>query len=173
MPRGERLARVAIALAVAAVAIVGATAILIARPDLRARFGLAREAYAVDQVVDVPHAIYDSSSYTLLIFARSTCEVCQRSAGFLRRLAGETAVAGGTVRLVSSTPVVESELAFARGLGLVDGQVAPVDLRTLRLRRVPTIVLVDRHGAIHYALEGAVPASDQEDVIKRLISLTH
>jgi hypothetical protein len=69
--------------------------------------------------------------------------------------------------------VVESELAFARGLGLVDGQVAPVDLRTLRLRRVPTIVLVDRHGAIHYALEGAVPASDQEDVIKRLISLTH
>lgn len=169
---GERLARVAIALAVAGLAVVSATAALVARPDLRARLGLASGAYAVDQVVDLPRSIYDSSSYTLLIFARSTCEVCQRSAGFLSRLASQTASAGGAVRLVSSAPVAEGELAFARALGLADGQVAPVDLKTLRVRRVPTIVLVDRQGAIHYAREGAVAASDQEDVIKTLISLT-
>lgn len=161
-----------IALTVAAVAIVCATAALVARPDLRARLGLASEPYAVNQVVDVPVAIYDSSSYTLMIFARSTCEVCQRSSAFLRRLAGESAGAGADVRLITSAPVAEGELAFARTLGLPDGQVAPVDLKTLRLRRVPTIVLVDRRGAIHYAREGAVPASDQEDVIKTVISLT-
>jgi hypothetical protein len=172
MPAGERLARGAIALAAAAVAVVGVTATLVARPDLRARMGLAPEAYAVNQVVDVPHAIYDSSSYTLLIFARSTCEVCQRSSGFLRRLAAEASTAGVNVRLVSSTPVVGSELAFARVLGLGDAQVAPVDLKTVRLRRVPTIVLVDRSGEIHYARESAVPPSEQEDVIKTLVSLT-
>jgi hypothetical protein len=172
MRRGERFAQLAIALAVAGVAVVGATAALVARPDLRDRLGLTPGTYAVKQVVDVPPDIYDSSSYTLLIFARSTCEVCQRSSGFLRRLAGESASAGMGVRLISSTPLAESELVFARVLGLADGQVAPVDLKTLRLRRVPTIVLADRQGAIHYAREGAVPASEQEDVIKRLISLT-
>jgi hypothetical protein len=172
MLAGERLGRIAIALAVTAVVIVGATAALVARPDLRARLGLAPEAYAVRQVVDVPPAIYNSSSYTLLIFARSTCDVCQRSAKFLSRLAGQTAGAGAGVRLVSSAPVVASELAFARALGLSDAQVAPVDLKTVRVRRVPTIVLVDRHGEIHYAREGAVSTSDQEAVIKTLVSLT-
>jgi hypothetical protein len=172
MATGERFARVAIALAVAAVVVVVATAALVARPDLRSRLGLAPEPYAVNQVVDVPSTIYDSSSYTLLIFARSTCDVCQRSAKFLSRLADQAAGAGAEVRLVSGAPVVESELAFARALGLSDAQVAPVDLKTVRVRRVPTIVLVDRRGEIHYAREGAVSASDQEDVIKTLVSLT-
>ena len=172
MRGGERLARVAIALAVAALAVVGATAVLVARPDLRARLGMTSGAYAVDHVIDLPQSIYGSSSYTLVIFARSTCEVCQRSAGFLRRLAAETAAAGGAVRLVASAPVAEGELVFARALGLADSQVAAVDLKTLRLERVPTIVLVDRRGAIHYAREGAVPASEQENFIKTLVSLT-
>src|SRR5215467_15874636 len=101
MAMGERLARVSIALAVAAVAVVGATAALVARPDLRSRLGLASEPYAVNQLVGVPPTIYDSSSYTLLIFARSTCDVCQRSARFLSRLADQAARAGAEVRLVS------------------------------------------------------------------------
>jgi hypothetical protein len=172
MPPAERLARVAIALAVAGAAIVGATAALVALPDLRASVGLTPAAYSVRQTIDVPRAAYDSDAFTLLIFARSTCEVCQRSSPFLRALAAEAAQAGVGVRLLSSDPVPQNERMFAGALGLADAQVVPVDLKTLRLRRVPTILLVDRQGAIRYAREGAVPAAEQQDVVRTVISVT-
>jgi hypothetical protein len=76
------------------------------------------------------------------------------------------------VRLVTAGPAAPQEIEFARGLGLEAGQVTAVDLSTLRVRTVPSFVLVDDKGGIHYAREGAVPASQQEDVLRTMTSLT-
>src|SRR5262249_17486280 len=102
----------------------------------------------------------------------STCAACQSSRWFLATLVSEAAESGVAVRLLSDAPAGEGELAFAGALGLDPAAVVPVNLRTLRVRRVPTIVLVDQNGEIHYAREGAMPGADQQDLLRSLTSLT-
>lgn len=106
------------------------------------------------------------------MFARSTCTVCQRSVPFLAQLVRESARAGVQVRLLSNAPLTPDELAYARALGLDSTQVVVADWRTLRVKRVPTLVLVNQRGEIDYAREGSVPALEQEDLLRRLRSLT-
>jgi hypothetical protein len=172
MKRTDPIGRLAVGVAVTSFVLVAATVAAIGRPDLRAKLGLATVAYAADQLIDVPAGVYDSSPNTLILFARSTCAVCQRLVPFFRRLVDGAEKSGIHVRLVSASPLNPAELAFARALGLGDDDVAPVDVKSLRLQRVPTIVLVDQRGEIHYAREGAVPAGEQGDLLRRMTSLT-
>ena len=172
MQRHDLIGRLAVGVAVTSIVLVAATAAAIARPDLRERLGLAPGSYAAGQRIDVPPAVYEESPSTLLLFVRSTCSVCQRSVPYFRRLVDQAARTGIAVRLLSSSPVDRAELDFAMGLGLREEDVVGVDHQTLRLRRVPTIVLVDERGEIHYAREGAVPAGEQGDLLRRMTSLT-
>jgi len=171
MQRTDLIGRLAVAAAATSVVLVAATAVAIARPDLREKLGLAPGPYAAGQQIDVPASVYGGSRETLIVFARSTCSVCQRSVPYFRRIFDEAARDGIPVRLLSSAPLDPAELDFARGLGLRDEDVVPVDHKTLRLRRVPTIVLVDQRGEIHYAREGAVPAGEQGELLRRMTSL--
>ena len=172
MAQFSSLERLALGVAVASVVLVAGTAAAVARPGVRAALGLSRGAYAARQRIDIPAQAYDSASYTLVLFARSSCAACQRSSIFFKQLVAEAVADGIDVRLVSSAPVASEELAYARELGFEERQVVPLDLRALRLRLVPTIVLVDRQGEIHYAREGAVPAGEQGDLLRRMTSLT-
>lgn len=172
MKRTDLIGRLAVGVAVTSLLLVVATAVAIARPDLRAKLGLAPGGYVANQLIDVPATVYDSSPHTLILFARSTCAVCERSVPFFGRLVDEARKFGIQVRLVSASPLDPAELAFARGLGLGDDDVAPVNLKALRLQHVPTIVLVNQRGEIHYAREGAVPAGEQGDLLRRMTSLT-
>ena len=158
--------------AVASLVLVTVTAIVLAMPDLRDALGLGpRPAYATRSRIDVPPAVYRTSSYTVVLFARSTCAVCRSSVTFLTKLVREAAAAGVAVRLLSSAPVAPDELAFAQGIGLGPAEVVAVDMRTIRVARVPTIVLVDREGEIRYAREGAIPAAEQDGLLSTLSSL--
>ena len=98
--------------------------------------------------------------------------MCRSSVPFLARLVQEAAASGVAVRLVSSAPVSPDELAFAQALGLGATELVGVDVRTLRVKQVPTVVLVDRAGDIRYAREGAVPAVEQDELLRTLSSLT-
>lgn len=171
--RVDLVGRLTVAAAVASLVLVTGTAIVLARPDLRLALGLGpRPAYATGSRIDVPPDVYRSSQYTVVVFARSTCAVCQSSVPFLTTLVREAAASGVAVRLLTSTPVAPDELAYAQATGLSAAEVVGVDLHALRVKRVPTLVLVDREGAIHYAHEGAVPAVEQEALLRRLPSLT-
>jgi len=172
MQRTDLIGRLAVGVAVTSVVLVAATAAAIARPDLRERLGLAPGPYAAGQQIDVPAATYHGSSETLVLFARSTCSVCQRSVPYLRKLVNEAGGRGIRVRLMSAAPVAPAELDFARALGLRDEDVVGVDHTALRLRRVPTIVLVNDRGEIDYAREGAVPAGEQGELLRRMTFLT-
>ena len=167
------IGRVATAVAVASLALVAVTAVAVARPDVRDAIGVGpTPAYARHGHIDVPAAVYSSSPYTLVLFARSTCPVCRQSVPLLGRLIQESRAAGVQVRLLSVAPVADDELTYAQAIGLDASQVVGANLKALRVKRVPTVVLVDRQGEIHYAREGAAPTAELEDFLRQLTPLT-
>jgi len=171
MPSASVIGRIAIAVAVSCLALVTLTAVAVARPDFRDALGLGpAPAYVVRGHIDVPPAVYASSPYTIVLFARSTCPVCRQSVPSFIRLVEKSKAAGVQVRLLSVAPVAEDELAYAKAIGLDTTEVVGADLKALRVKRVPTVVLVNSQGEIQYAREGATPTMELEDFVRRLTS---
>ena len=75
--------------------------------------------------------------------------------------------AGIRVALVTPEALAEEEEKFARDLGLDPSQIYRTDLRRLRLRQVPTMVVTDHSGRILMVREGLLTESDREDVVHR------
>jgi hypothetical protein len=63
------------------------------------------------------------------------------------------------------------EREYLRDVGLPEDRLAAVDFRALRLRRIPTTVLVDRDGRVLYSQEGEPSALDAAELL-RMVSLT-
>jgi hypothetical protein len=172
----ERLiGKVATAVTIGCVAVVAITVAALAMPSLRARLGFppGRSAsYSVGQRIDVPANLYDSSPLTLLVFARSSCSACQRAkpvfADIARRL---SAPSSARILLVTSSTRHEDEVSYVRDLGLDESHLVTLDGAGLRLQVVPTLVLVDRLGEIHYASEGVPTAAQEDDLLRAVASL--
>ena len=63
------------------------------------------------------------------------------------------------------------EVAYTRDLGLEESQLVSLNFNGLRLRVVPTLVLVDGHGQVHYSSEGVISSAQQEDLLRTVTSL--
>jgi hypothetical protein len=156
------------------VAIVAGSALVLALPGWRRALGLAtldQPAYAVGQRVDVPVGLYDATPFTLLLFARSSCPACERAKpAFAQVTAALRDRASVRVRMVVDDGQQAGERAYLRDVGLAEDRLAAVDFRTLRLRRVPTAVLVDRDGRVLYTHEGEPSALDAAALL-RMVSV--
>jgi predicted transcriptional regulator len=87
----------------------------------------------------------------------------------LERLVAESSAAVDTrVVMVTGQGARDSEVRFAEELGLDARQVVPLDLRRLRLRHVPSAVVVDRDGTVLFSRSGPISEQDLESV-KRLV----
>jgi hypothetical protein len=62
-----------------------------------------------------------------------------------------------------------AEREYLREIGLDDSRLVAVDFATLRVARVPTVVLVDRRGEVRYTLEG-IPTAGEQDALIRIAS---
>lgn len=172
----ERLiGKLAAAVTIGCVAVVAITVAALAMPSLRARLGIApgrSASYSAGQRIDVPASLYDSSPLTLFVFARSSCGACQRAkpvfADIARRLPNPSSV---RVVLVTTSTRQEDEVAYARDLGLDQSHITTLNGAGLRLQVVPTLVLVDRLGEIHYASEGVPTAAQEDDLLRAVASL--
>jgi thiol-disulfide isomerase/thioredoxin len=164
----------ATAVTIGCVAVVVITVAALAMPSLRARLGFAparSASYSAGQRIDVPANLYDSSPLTLFVFARSSCGACQRAkplfADIARRLSNPSSV---RVLLVNSSTRREDEASYARDLGLDESHLVTLNGAGLRLQVVPTLVLVDRLGEIHYASEGVPTAAQEDDLLRAVAS---
>lgn len=119
-------------------------------------------------------AVYGGSPYTVVLFARFGCGACERAKPLLSSLAKDIAGRPG-VRfvMVTGTASRTENLAYARELGLAEAAVVSITLTDLRLRQVPTLLLVDRQGVVRYAQEGALPSSAGSELIQVLTALPH
>jgi hypothetical protein len=168
----ETIRRVAVAAGVGSLLILAATAAVLVIQGLRGA-PTTPPAYEVGQQVDLPSDLYDGRAHTLVIFARSSCAVCQRVKPFLVDLTAEArgASAMRTVVLTSGRDRPE-ELEFAESIGVPEFDVENRP-SGLRLHTVPTVLVVDRAGRILLALEGE-PQTDHaaEEILRGIRRLT-
>ncbi len=166
--KSDRIGRAALWLSVASVALILLTVGALAMPAARARLGLAparTAAYAVGGRIDVPPSVYTATPYTVILFARSTCAFCERAKPLFAQLA--TALADDpAVRMVmvSAASGGAGDRDYARAIGLDEGRLVVVDPGSLKLKTVPTIVLVDREGRVQFSHEGVPSPADLEEL---------
>jgi hypothetical protein len=152
------------------------TAIVLFLPAVLVRLGLRAEAtsaYPVDSVIDVGPDLYEGSTYTLIVFARSTCDVCQK----VRPLIADLVTATGRStefgrRLVAVAGLAPDELRFAESLGFDHSEIVDRGEKQLRVRTVPTIVVVSRDGRVLFSTDRADrPEQFQEGaaLLRRLV----
>lgn len=152
------------------VAIVAASVLVLGLPGWRRVLGVPAPegvVYAAGEHIDVPAGLHDSAPFTLLVFANANCGACQRARPAMVSLV--TALRDrATVRvtMIVDGTAQSDERRYLHQIGLTDEQLAVVDFRVLRLKRVPTTVLVDRTGRILYSLEGEPSTFDRTELLR-------
>jgi thiol-disulfide isomerase/thioredoxin len=151
-------------------AIVAGSVLALALPGWRRAAGLGaveRRGYAAGDRVDVPDTIHDSAPFTLLIFTRSSCSACERAKPIVAHLAAalrDRAAVRLMLIVEEGTEAIERE--YLRDVGLAEDRLAALDFRTLRLRRIPTTLLVDRAGRVRQAHEGELSAIEAAELLR-------
>ena len=140
------------------------------------RFGFrakANEAYPVESFVDLKPSVYEGSTYTLIVFARSNCEVCQRA----RPLISELVTIAKTSpkfarRLVAVRTVDDDERDYAASLGFdVGTELVERGEEKLRAKTVPIVLLVSQQGRVLFSGLGELRPEQYQDaaaLIRRL-----
>ena len=125
MTRDRLVARIATgSIGVCVLILIGTLAF----PFVRSAVGepVPRAGYAAGDRLDVPAGIYDRHAYTVVIFARSGCGVCQQLKPALARVTAAVAAMpsmGVAVIAPDSNPRAEEQ--FAREIGCQRGADAP------------------------------------------------
>jgi hypothetical protein len=152
------------------VLLLGATVVAVAWPRITHTLGVSpaarAAAYRTGQVIDVPADWYDSSPYTIVLFARASCGACQQAQPFFRQLV--TGLKGRAAVVLAGNELEREEDAdFGRALGLKPPsiQVAPDGLK---VRVTPTLVLINQRGEILGAWEGVGPPDQQTAIAKAI-----
>lgn len=174
MRLNDFVGRAALFAAIGCIVLVAVTVGVLAMPAARSRLGLAPArtvSYAVGGRIDVPSSVYDASPLTVVLFARSTCAACQRSRLLFAKAATELA-ADSSVQFAMMTTSANrpGDVEYARAIGLDERRLIALDNARLRLKLVPTLVLVDRQGQVHYSHEG-VPSPGDIDELVRTVGL--
>jgi hypothetical protein len=146
------------------VGVLAVTASLLAVPPWRAYFvEEAQPSYPAGTSIDVSAELYRDANRTLVVFAHGHCAAAIKAQPQLQELVSTfiAQTGGQAVLLVPSDADREADnLAFAEEMGMEAGAVHATDFRLLRLRAVPTAVVVDRTGRVLATQEGFVTDTD-------------
>ena len=177
-PRTDRaVGRVALAAAISLLLVVAATIVAVVSPSARE---WTRErlrwapGYQIGAPSGLPAAWLNTADRTVLIFASTSCEACRRSLPVYRTLV-DAVRARSELRLrIMLTSPGDDEAAYAASIGAPAADVTRIDARGTRLRRVPTILIVDRQGLVVEKKEGVLSEGEQHalmETLKKLLPL--
>jgi hypothetical protein len=168
------IGRVAVAISTICVLTVVVTLGVLMMPAVRLALGFSPAApvgYALGDRLDVPSWVFDSSDHTVVVFARSSCAASQRLSSWLAemtaRVQRQTSI---RVVMVVGRSRLDEEHAFAATIGLGPDRVVVVE-RVPKIRVVPTVIVVNRHGRVLLTQEGA-PTSEAASVMDRILAVT-
>ncbi|MCC7043405.1 MAG: hypothetical protein IT183_06060 [Acidobacteria bacterium] len=128
-----------------------------------------RTGYHVGERTDVP-AEWLGTGGTLLVFLRSDCAASQANAGLL---AGIQSDIPSNISVVAVVPARsgDEEIAFAARAGFDRGRIRTADFESLRLRVVPTLLLLDREGIVQLERIGTPQTTGQAELASELSRL--
>ncbi len=160
--------RASLAASFGLVLLVAATAGSVLWPRLTSALGIAAAApaaaYNAGEKFDGPAEWFNTHDATLVIFGRASCAACEKAQPFLKSVVERMRGRAGVV--MAHPPGAESDdVAYARSIGVADDRIRTVGAG-LRVHATPTLVLVDRTGAILDAWEGAGPPERQAAIVK-------
>ena len=172
-PKSDRaVRRASFAASAGLVLMLAATVVYIGWPRVTSALGMkpappppVPAAYAAGQQVDVPAAWYADAPHTLIVFARASCAACEKAQPFLKMLVSRMDGKGGAV-MAHPPGALAQDQTYGRSLGVAQERVLTT-VPGLRVKATPTIILVDRHGTIVSAWEGARP-DRQADILKTI-----
>lgn len=154
--------------AVCVLALTGTIALVVS-PSLRARVGVGPASepppYAAGDQVDIDPAAYGSSPLTLVLFARSTCSACQRSAGFHKQVIDAGRTHGIPTVLATPSTDADAERVYAEGLGITAAHIFQALPGSIKLRAVPALMIVERSGVIRHVWFGAPDTDTQATIL--------
>jgi hypothetical protein len=158
-------------------ALVGLTVLTLIVPALLIRFGFrakANEAYPVDTVVDLMPSVYEGSTYTLIVFARSNCAVCQRASPLISELVTISKMSPNFGRrLIVVRQVDQEERNYAASLGFdTNGELVERGAEPLRARTVPIVLVVTRAGRVLFSSQGEPRPERYQDAAALIRRLT-
>jgi hypothetical protein len=168
----DRLLRRGAALVTAScVVVLGATSVAFFVPALREANTDSAVAYAAGDRIDLDPKTYASTRRTVFLFSRSSCRACQASKPTMAAIVSDLSKAPdvNVILVVQQFPPAE-ETSFAREVGIGTSRILGVDLRTLRLSSVPTVVVTDSSGTILFAGEGVLTNSDRSAITQAALS---
>ena len=160
------IARSAVALIVSAVAVLGATAGI---GFWQARVSATSVSYEPGRAIDVPADLFSGAERTLLVFVRESCAVCQAEAPNIARVASSLKAQAVPTVVLTGSSEAKAEQLFAGQFGNVRHE--HLAFSTLRVKTVPTLVLVDRQGTVLFSQEGrSKTVNVMEELIRRIPS---
>jgi len=148
-------------------ALVLGTLLLLAAGGTRSGAEAQASGYVVGTTIDLPAELVSGADRTILVFARSSCAACRRSTPALQSLVAAASASPATqVLLVTSAREDrDADRALAAEIGLTGAQVHRAPFDRLRLKVVPSIIVVDRAGVV---LDAHVGAPDPEATARLL-----
>lgn len=161
-----------IGLAIGLVVLTTGTAAVFVSDGLKGALGVGDKAtrvgYRVGERIDITLPA-QKEGRQLVLFVRSTCSACETARPILREL-----VEAATAKRIPVTLVVPAdaaaagEFAYAKSLGVSDGQVLWKAATDVRVKIVPAVVITDGAGRILFAKEGAFGDTDAAALIRWL-----
>jgi len=154
--------RIATAASIGLAAVVFTTAAVIAWPAVApasvAASAAAAPVYAEGSTIDTPADWHASSDFTLILFAQASCGACQNASPYLRTLFDQL---DGRADVVMAGPgnYPDYDREYGRALGLTDDGIKILPAGT-RVRATPTLVVVNRQGAVLGSWEGVGPEAE-------------
>jgi hypothetical protein len=149
--------------------VLAVTAALVVSPALRRQLGIGPTAeppaYTAGDRVDVTPAAYTSAPISVLVFARSTCPACERSADFHKQLVAASKASGIPAVLITPSADGETERRYAEGLGIGASQVYQSPPGSIKLRSVPAVMVVDGSGLIRHVWFGKPDAVTEAAIL--------
>jgi hypothetical protein len=152
--RDRNIRRLAIGAALAAVSVVVATVGAMFIVDARHANAAATPSYVAGDTIDVPAEFYTGQPSTVLIFASGSCGACLRARPVLASLVAALQDTAAKAVMVTGTEQPRAQDEYARAILVDPAHVRRAPLSGLRVRVVPTVVVVDEGGAVLYAHEG-------------------
>ncbi len=168
----QRLSTVVV---VVCLVVLSGTTALVVSPAMRQWAGIGPgtqpPAYAVGDLVDINADVYQAAPVSLVLFARSTCPACQRSADFHKQVVAAGQTHGIPSVLMTAGEDVAAERVYAERLGIAATDVHLVSTGSIKLRSVPALMVVDRNGLIRHVWFGAPDAAAQTTILAAVTAL--
>lgn len=125
----------------------------------------------IGKQIDLPGVNWESNRNTVVVALRKGCPYCDESAPFYQRLNSEIFGRKNVSILAVLPDTVENSREHLKKLNIPFGEVREARLKSVKVSATPTLLLVDKTGAIVAGWVGKLSHDEENKVLETLARL--